>query len=101
VQTPNFSEFNHPVVKSLFHHSDQELLTLFQNHPDQGRFFTAIFCRYAQIVHSLIRHSCDRPYKEITYLPTLGCTSITNSEASICAAKSKSLMAKISVSKTG
>ncbi|TAF53333.1 MAG: sigma-70 family RNA polymerase sigma factor [Oscillatoriales cyanobacterium] len=61
MQAPVFSELNHPVVKSLFHHSDRELLTLFQNHPDQGRFFTAIFCRYAQIVHSLIRHSVRSP----------------------------------------
>ncbi len=61
MQAPVFSELNHPVVKSLFHHSDQELLTLFQNYPDQGRYFTAIFCRYAQIVHSLIRHSVRSP----------------------------------------
>ncbi len=61
MQAPHFSESNHPIVKSLFHHSDQELLTLFQNHPDQGKFFTAIFCRYAQIVYTLIRHSVRSP----------------------------------------
>jgi hypothetical protein len=61
VQTPQFPESNHPIVKSLFHKSDQELLTLFQNHPDQGKFFTAIFCRYAQIVYTLIRHSVRSP----------------------------------------
>ncbi|MEG3848162.1 sigma-70 family RNA polymerase sigma factor [Microcoleus sp. herbarium19] len=61
MQAPNFSEINHPVVKSLFHHSDQELLTLFQNYPDQGKYFTAIFCRYSQIVYSLIRHSVRSP----------------------------------------
>ena len=61
MQTPQFAESNHPIVKSLFHNSDQELLTLFQNHPDQGKFFTAIFCRYAQIVYTLIRHSVRSP----------------------------------------
>ncbi len=61
MQAPVFSELNHPVVTSLFYHSDQELLTLFQNYPDQGRYFTAIFCRYSQIVYSLIRHSVRSP----------------------------------------
>lgn len=61
MQTPFFPESNHPTVKALFHHSDQELLTLFQNHPDSGKYFTAIFCRYAQIVYSLIRHSVRSP----------------------------------------
>ena len=45
------------MVKSLFHHSDQELLTLFQRHSDQGKFFTAIFARYSPIVYTLISHS--------------------------------------------
>ncbi|WP_369797110.1 sigma-70 family RNA polymerase sigma factor [Kamptonema formosum] len=45
------------MVKSLFHHSDQELLTLFQRHPDLGKFFTAIFARYSPIVYTLISHS--------------------------------------------
>ena len=57
VELPTFPECNHPMVKSLFHHSDQELLTLFQRHPDQGKFFTAIFARYSPIVYTLISHS--------------------------------------------
>jgi hypothetical protein len=61
VQIPHFSESNHPIVKSLFHHSDQELLTLFQRHPEQGKYFTAIFCRYSPIVYTLIRHSARSP----------------------------------------
>lgn len=61
VQPPNFSESNHPLVKSLFHHSDGELLTLFQRHPEQGKYFTAIFCRYSPIVYSLISHACKSP----------------------------------------
>lgn len=59
--TYKFPESNHPIVKSLFHHSDQELLTLFQNYPDQGKYFVAIFCRYGMIVQSLIQHSVRSP----------------------------------------
>nr|WP_290226022.1 sigma-70 family RNA polymerase sigma factor [Trichocoleus desertorum] len=61
MQIPTFPESNHPIVQSLFHHSDQELLTLFQRHPDSGRYFTAIFCRYSPIVYTLIRHSARSP----------------------------------------
>lgn len=61
MQTPHFPELNHPIVKSLFHLSDQDLLTLLQNHPDQGKYFIAIFCRYAHIVYTLIRHSVRSP----------------------------------------
>lgn len=61
MQIPHFSESNHPLVKSLFHHSDRELLTLFQRHPEQGKYFTAIFCRYSPIAYTLIRHSARSP----------------------------------------
>ncbi len=61
MQIPHFSESNHPLVKSLFHHSDRELLTLFQRHPEQGKYLTAIFCRYSPIVYTLIRHSARSP----------------------------------------
>ncbi len=61
MQIPHFSESNHPIVKSLFHQSDRELLTLFQRHPEQGQYFTAIFCRYSPIVFTLIRHSARSP----------------------------------------
>ncbi|MGA7934578.1 MAG: sigma-70 family RNA polymerase sigma factor [Kovacikia sp.] len=58
---PTFPECNHPIVKGLAHYSDQELLTLFQRHPDSGQFFTAIFCRYSPMVYTLIRHSARSP----------------------------------------
>nr|WP_202895685.1 sigma-70 family RNA polymerase sigma factor [Iningainema tapete] len=45
----------------MFHLSDEELLNLFQHHPDAGRFFTAIFCRYSPIVYTLIQHSARSP----------------------------------------
>ena len=61
MQIPHFSQANHPIVKSLFHHSDQELLTLFQRHPEQGKYFSALFCRYSPIVYTLIRHSARSP----------------------------------------
>lgn len=54
---PNFPEANHPLIKALFNHSDNDLLTLFQNYPDEGKYFTAIFCRYSPIVYTLVRHS--------------------------------------------
>ncbi|MFM6756789.1 MAG: sigma-70 family RNA polymerase sigma factor, partial [Dolichospermum sp.] len=49
MQIPYFPHINHPLVKSLFDHSDQELLTLFQEYPDSGKYFTMIFCRYSSI----------------------------------------------------
>lgn len=61
MQIPHFSESNHPIVKGLFHHSDQELLTLFGRYPEQGKYFTAMFCRYSPIVFTLIRHSARSP----------------------------------------
>ncbi|MEH2360867.1 sigma-70 family RNA polymerase sigma factor [Nostoc sp.] len=61
MQIPHFREANHPLVKSLFHHSDDELLTLFQRYPDAGKYFTVIFCRYSPIVYTLIRHSARSP----------------------------------------
>jgi DNA-directed RNA polymerase specialized sigma24 family protein len=68
VQIPPFPESNHPIVKSLFHHSDEELLTLFQHYPEQGKFFTAIFCRYTPIVYTLIRHSARSSPVQADYL---------------------------------
>lgn len=61
MQIPHFPEANHPLVKSLFHHNDQELLDLFQHHPDAGKYFTVIFCRYSPIVYTLIQHSARSP----------------------------------------
>ncbi len=61
MQIPQFSECQHPLVKSLSHHSDQELLSLFQRHPEAGKYFIAIFCRYSPIVYTLIGHSARSP----------------------------------------
>jgi hypothetical protein len=61
VQIPSFPECSHSLIKSLHHYGDQELLILFQRHPDAGQYFTAIFCRYSPIVYTLIRHSARSP----------------------------------------
>ncbi|MBE9003696.1 sigma-70 family RNA polymerase sigma factor [Fortiea sp. LEGE XX443] len=61
MQIPYFPETNHPLVKSLFHHNDQELLNLFQRYPEAGKYFTVIFCRYSPIVYTLIQHSARSP----------------------------------------
>ncbi|MDJ1171587.1 sigma-70 region 4 domain-containing protein [Roseofilum sp. BLCC_M154] len=58
---PYFRETQHPLIKSLTDYSDRELLTLFQRHPESGRYFTAIFCRYSPIVYTLISHSARSP----------------------------------------
>lgn len=61
MQIPAFPECSHPLVSSLNHYSDQELLTLFQRHPESGKYFTMLFCRYSPLVFSLIRHSVRSP----------------------------------------
>ncbi len=61
MQIPKFPESQHPLVKSLSRYSDSELLTFFQRHPEQGKFFTAIFCRYSSLVYTLISHSARSP----------------------------------------
>lgn len=37
------------------------MLTLFQRHPEDGRYFVAIFCRYSPVVYTLIWHSAKSP----------------------------------------
>lgn len=61
MQIPHFPESNHPLVKGLFHYSDRELVTLFQHHPEEGKYFTALFCRYSPIVYTLIGHLARSP----------------------------------------
>lgn len=61
MQLPHFPESDRPLIQSLFHHTDQDLVKSFQQHPEAGRYFTAIFCRYSALVYSLIRHSARSP----------------------------------------
>ena len=61
MKIPHFRETNHPLVKSIAHYSDQNLLTLFQRYPEQGKYFIAIVGRYSSIVYTLISHSARSP----------------------------------------
>lgn len=44
------------MIQLLTHSSDQELIYLFQQHREQGQYFTTLFCRYSHLVHSLINN---------------------------------------------
>ncbi len=61
MQIPHFPEAHHPLIQPLARSSDQDLVLLFQRYPDQGRYFTALFCRYCPIVYTLIWHSLRSP----------------------------------------
>jgi hypothetical protein len=56
---PNFAEANHEILQSLANYSDRELVSLHQLHPEQGKFFTALFCRYGAIVHSVVQQAVE------------------------------------------
>ena len=55
--TPHFPESHHPLIEALSSHSDWDLLTLFKLYPEQGKYFTAIFCRYTPIIYTLTPHA--------------------------------------------
>ena len=61
MQIPNFPECDHTLVKSLIHLSDYDLVNSLQKSPTDGKYFTALFCRYSPVVYSLIRHSARSP----------------------------------------
>lgn len=61
VQIPTFPECDHDLVKALIHLSDADLVNQLQQSPKNGKYFTAIFCRYSPVVYSLIRHSARSP----------------------------------------
>ena len=56
---PTFAEANHEILQSLANHTDRELVSLHQLHPEQGKFFTALFCRYGAIVHSVVQQAVE------------------------------------------
>jgi hypothetical protein len=53
---PDFPEARHPLIEALSTWSDRQLLEAFQRHPDQGKYFTALFCRYAGLSYILMRN---------------------------------------------
>ncbi|MEE3715971.1 sigma-70 family RNA polymerase sigma factor [Tumidithrix elongata RA019] len=61
MQLPPLPEINHPKVQALFQKSDQELVTLFQRHPDAGQYFAAVFCRYGQVLYTLMSTATRSP----------------------------------------
>jgi hypothetical protein len=56
---PNFPEADREILQSLADCSDRELVSLHQLYPEQGKFFTALFCRYGAIVHSVVQQAVD------------------------------------------
>lgn len=61
MQIPTFPECDHELVKALIHQSDYALVDSLQRSPTEGKYFTALFCRYSPVVYSLIRHSARSP----------------------------------------
>jgi hypothetical protein len=58
IKLPAMPEAVHPLVQPWQNKSDAELVELIQQHPDQGRYFTALFCRYGAFVYTLLgRHA--------------------------------------------
>ncbi len=58
---PTFAESKHPLIQSLAQRSDQELLSLLQQHPDVGQYFVALFCRYSGLVYRVVQHATKSP----------------------------------------
>jgi hypothetical protein len=56
---PTFPQAQHELLQSLEIYSDRELVSLHQLHPEQGKFFTALFFRYSSIVYSVVQHAVE------------------------------------------
>lgn len=61
MQLPDFPACSHDSIKSLASVSDYDLIESLQQSPTEGKYFTALFCRYRSVVYSLIRHSARSP----------------------------------------
>lgn len=61
MRIPTFPECDHDLVKALIHYSDYALVENLQRSPTDGKYFTALFCRYSSAVYSLIWHSTKSP----------------------------------------
>jgi hypothetical protein len=53
---PTIAEGRHPLIAPLLIQTDQELLQQWQQSPEQGKYFTALFCRYGHLVYALLHH---------------------------------------------
>jgi len=67
MKLPDFPESNHPVVLSLQNYNDQELVQGFQEYPDEGKYFIALFCRFGAMSYSLLRNMA-RSHLQVDYL---------------------------------
>jgi hypothetical protein len=56
MSVPEFLEAQHPLVQALNDDSDRHLVRQFQENPEEGKYFTAIFCRYSALTYVLIRN---------------------------------------------
>ncbi len=54
MKLPDFLESSHPLISPLLSWSDEQLVSSFQTHPHEGKFFVAIFCKYAALTYSLL-----------------------------------------------
>lgn len=61
MQIPLFPECDRDIIKPLTYLSDYDLVDKLQKSPAEGKYFTALFCRYSPVVYSLIRHSARSP----------------------------------------
>lgn len=61
MKIPTFPECDHALIKPLIHLSDYDLVDKLQKSPTDGKYFTALFCRYSPVVYSLTRHSARSP----------------------------------------
>lgn len=67
MKLPDFFESSHPLISPLLEMSDKELLEAFQQNPNQGRYFIAIFCRYGPLTYSLLTNKAKLPL-QVEYL---------------------------------
>lgn len=67
IKLPTIPEANHPLIQPLLSQSDQELLQLIRQHPHQGRYFTALFCRYSDFIYTLFNQHANF-YVQVDYL---------------------------------
>lgn len=61
MQIPNFPACDHELLQPLTYLSDYDLVDNLQRSPSEGKYFTALFCRYSPVVYSLTRHSARSP----------------------------------------
>ena len=61
MQIPEFPACDHDSIASLSTASDYDLIESLQRSRSEGKYFTALFCRYSAVVYSLIRHSAKSP----------------------------------------